>query len=381
MRPLDNLHTVAILAIGTELATGEVVNSNAATLASNLTELGFVCDIHLTVPDDKKLMQWAIQHLMVDHGLIFITGGLGPTTDDFTRVVISLVVGKDLVWNEASWNAVVARLTSLNAPIVASNKQQCFFPEGATIYANNHGTASAFSLRHEQSLLIALPGPPNEIAGIWNDHLNALISSMAPNTKNQTPLRWRCLGQSESKLGELVEEALKGSGLLTGYRSHLPYIDIKVWVSEGERAEFDASWRPKLEQAISTWLIGRDDDDLVEEFRRACPLETPVYILDRLTGGYLAKRIFEHPIPAGRHLSVVTSDDSAAIPQNMAGSIVATISGNIETGAWQIALTGCGPHRAFQEQSRFRGAKQGLRLKAYAGEKVLLSLRDWLADS
>jgi nicotinamide-nucleotide amidase len=370
---------VAILAIGTEITTGEIINANAATLASRLTDSGFVCDLHLTVPDEKNLMLWAIRHSMIDHGLIFITGGLGPTTDDFTRDIIAAVAGKNLVWSESSWAAIVQRLDSVSAPHAESNKQQAFFPEGATIFPNNHGTAAAFSLRCGSSLIFALPGPPKEIDGLWNDHLGTVIASLAPKEKNQTPLRWRCLGLSESKLGEIVEQTLNGSGLLTGYRSHAPYIDVKVWTSETQRVDFETNWRSRLESAIAPWLIGRDADDVADQFRHACPLAIPFYILDRTTQGYLAQRIYSKPLPAGCQLAVITADYSAPMPKMGEEVIVATVSSNFETGAWQLSLTGTGPHKTLQDQSRFRGVQHAGRLRAFIGEKVLITLRDWLS--
>ena len=380
-RHLHHPLKASILAVGTEITAGEILNSNAATLAAHLTEFGYVCDLHLTVPDDRDLMAWAITHAMAEHGLVIITGGLGPTTDDFTRDVIGLVANRKPVWDESSWAAIVTRLNSLNAPTAKSNRQQAFFPEGSTIYPNNHGTAAAFSLQCQHSLIVALPGPPNEIAGLWDDSIRGLIAGMAPNEKNQTPKRWRCLGQSESKLGELVEAALQGSGLMTGYRSHVPYIDIKVWVSEHQVANFESLWRSKLETAISPWLIGRDGDDLVEQFRQSCPIGAPIYILDRATSGYLAQRIFARSLPAGCQLSVISADDGTPMPQTSSSSEIATVTANIATGEWQLALTGNGPHRSFHEQSRFRGTQHAPRLKAYIGEKVLLCLRDWFAES
>ena len=123
-RHLHHPLKASILAVGTEITAGEILNSNAATLAAHLTEFGYVCDLHLTVPDDRDLMAWAIKHAMAEHGLVIITGGLGPTTDDFTRDVIGLVANRKPVWDESSWAAIVTRLNSLNAPTAKSNRQQ-----------------------------------------------------------------------------------------------------------------------------------------------------------------------------------------------------------------------------------------------------------------
>jgi hypothetical protein len=183
---------------------------------------------------------------------------------------------------------------------------------------------------------------------------------------------------SESKLGEIVEEALKDSGFVTGYRSHVPYIDIKVWVAVDRRSEFDASWRPKLETAINNWLVGRDADDAATGFLASLPLATPIFILDRATQGYLPKRIFACTIPPGSQLTIMTSEYSSPMPTLQEGAILVSISANKDTGVWQLSLTGGGPHKIHSEHSRYKGPAHAERLCAYIGERTLLLLQRWL---
>ena len=368
----------AILAIGTEVTTGEINNTNAAVMAARLSELGFRCDLHIAVPDERNLMNWAIKSAISERDLVIITGGLGPTSDDFTREVIASVAGSKLIWNESSWQAIIKRLDSVSAPHAESNKQQAFFPEGATIYQNNHGTASAFSISCGNALIVALPGPPKEIEGIWNDHLHAIISSMAPRERNQIPRKWRCLGVSESKLGELVEESLKGSEFLTGYRSHLPYIDIKIWVPENRSEEFKNNWQPKLEAKIENWIVGRDDDDAADILRKLCETSKPFYINDLATNGYLAQRVFGATKNPQRQISILTSHDSNISTPLKSESLFAEISANIETGQWQLKLTANEIKKIFSEKSRYSGQANAERLRAYIGEKTLLTIIDWM---
>ena len=368
----------AILAIGTEITTGEINNTNAAVMAARISELGFNCDLHIAVPDERNLMNWAIKSAISERDLVIITGGLGPTSDDFTREVIASVTGSKLIWNESSWQAIIKRLDSVSAPHAESNKQQAFFPEGATIYQNNHGTASAFSISCGNALIVALPGPPKEIEGIWNDHLHAIISSMAPRERNQIPRKWRCLGVSESKLGELVEESLKGSEFLTGYRSHLPYIDIKIWVPENRSEEFKNNWQPKLEAKIENWIVGRDDDDAADILRKLCETSKPFYINDLATNGYLAQRVFGATKNPQRQISILTSHDSNISTPLKSESLFAEISANIETGQWQLTLTANEIKKIFSEKSRYSGQANAERLRAYIGEKTLLTITDWM---
>jgi len=161
----------------------------------------------------------------------------------------------------------------------------------------------------------------------------------------------------------------------------MPYVDVKVWVPENRQGEFEAKWQQKLETAINPWLVSRDGEDTAEKFRRSCPLAVPIYILDRATKGYLAKRIYSDSLAPGCQLTVITSNSTSPMPTVEQGCMVVTISANHDTGAWQLALTGEGPHESFTEQSRYKGKIQSERLVAYIGEKTMLKLVDWLATS
>ena len=376
--PLSEPHKVALVCVGTEITSGEIINTNAAWLAARITELGFNCDTQITVPDRRDLMHWALEEAMQQHGIVIVTGGLGPTSDDFTREVIATSATTRLIWNEKIWSSLTVKLERYGAPVVESIRRQAYFPEGATIYPNNHGTADAFSIRCGRCMIIALPGPPREIEGLWHDHIQGFMAKNSPSSKSQKPRSWRCLGISESKLGEITEEALKDSAYLTGYRTHTPYLDVKVWVPENRRPEFEAVWQSKLENAIAPWLVGRDPQDTAEKFRQCCPLAVPIYIMDRATNGYLAKRVYAEALPPGCQLTVITSDSTAPMPMVEKGCMVVTLSVNLEAGAWQLALTGVGPHMNFSEATHYKGKANRDRLLAYIGEKTMLKLIEWL---
>ena len=143
----------SVLAIGTELTNGQILNKNAATISQKLKTFGLQTELHLTVPDNHKLMLESMRYLEAQSDLIFITGGLGPTSDDFTRDVVSTWVGKPLQFDENSWNQIVQRLTVRGLQVREIQRQQCFFPEGSEILQNKEGTANAFRLFQKADFL------------------------------------------------------------------------------------------------------------------------------------------------------------------------------------------------------------------------------------
>ena len=91
---------VRILAIGTELTDGQVLEKNAAWLASRLTEMGYRVLEHRTVSDDRSAIELAFADFLRSTDGVVVTGGLGPTSDDFTRHCLAAVLGRELIWDE-----------------------------------------------------------------------------------------------------------------------------------------------------------------------------------------------------------------------------------------------------------------------------------------
>lgn len=317
----------------------------------------------------------ALQRLTLSHDLVFLTGGLGPTSDDFTRNVIADCAGKKLIWSEEDWQRIVSRLQTVGAPIAESNKQQAFFPETSQIFPSAHGTASAFQITINNCIVLALPGPPKEITGIWRDHIKPILLAMAPSEKTQLPEVWHCLGQSESKVGELVEDALKGSGLITGYRSHMPYIHVKVWIPKNLRAEFDASWKRELEAALQPWIVGRNDFDAAKSLLEATKNIPGLTVIDTATAGYLASRIFRLE-PQQSPITIITTSDSNF--KDKASLFLAHISADLSSGSWIITLKSPSGTKHHTEPSRYVGPANTERLRAYVAEKSFIKLAEWL---
>lgn len=374
----DTRDKVCIVAIGTELTTGEIINRNASWLSGKLLDLGFEISLHITVPDDRSLIQRALAEASANSRFVFVTGGLGPTSDDFTREEIAKFCNKPLVWNEAAWEAVTARLKSVGAPLALSNKQQCYFPDGAEILLNSQGTAAAFCLEINSTEIFVLPGPPTEILAIWKDHLEKKLMGRIPPSKHLKLHRFICLGMSESRLGEVVEETLTGSNLLIGYRTRMPYVDVKVWTHAHEEKLFIDSWAPKLQAALGTHLLGRDDFDAAESCTQIIPKLHSVEIVDTATGGHLARRIFQaldsRKVDTPLSFQIITSNTMQSQPT---AQEVITLSGSVESGEWSVERKCDGKTQVLSETTRYKGALHKERFQSYVCERALVAITNW----
>jgi molybdenum cofactor synthesis domain-containing protein len=282
------------LAIGTELTSGQITNRNASWISSRLEEAGIATSWHFCVPDDRALMREAMELASQRGDLIFITGGLGPTSDDFTRDVVAEWWGESLEWYEPSWTKAVARLALRGIHPPESSKQQAWYPRGSRVLTNREGTADAFLLEKSGKAVFVLPGPPREIEAVWQDHIASWISEKFGNLRPIEPLRWTLLGRSEAQLADGVEEAVKGSGLLTGYRATPPYVEVKIWIPEGldPQAASVREALERLERTLAPWVVARGDEDVLDRFFES-ESAGPLRLVDRCTPGLLSDRVWK----------------------------------------------------------------------------------------
>jgi molybdenum cofactor synthesis domain-containing protein len=280
-----------ILAIGTELTTGQITNRNAAWISDKLVGIGIEVLFHETVPDDHELIRQALEHCKQNSQFIFVTGGLGPTTDDFTRNVVADWLGEPLVFDEAIWKNIHNRLNNLGIHVADSNKQQCYFPRRADVIQNPEGTAAGFTsaVHRSNKQIWVFPGPPREVSAVWDQGVEKLLREMIPATQPLKLFTWQCMGKSEAELGEITEQALSGSELKTGYRAHRPFVEVKVWCQE-QNLPNKLKWIHKLEHALTPWIFTRQGEDIAVSLLEKLQRTEDVEIVDGASGGILAER-------------------------------------------------------------------------------------------
>lgn len=261
-----------VLGIGTELTQGQIINKNASWISQKLKALGLITEAHFVVPDDRNLIQKTLNFIenlstTSDETLLFVTGGLGPTSDDFTRDLIAEWTGTSLEFHEASWHHVVKALESRGMTAKEIQKQQCYFPTSSFVLENSAGTANAFYIEHQKIHVFVLPGPPREIEAIWKDHLqNWLVEKTTSlNVDPHLTLIWDTMGWPESEVATITESVLKNiPNIDIGYRVHLPYVEVKVSFFKSQLASLEEKIS-ELELALSAVTIAKNGEDVVSK--------------------------------------------------------------------------------------------------------------------
>lgn len=283
-------HKAAILTIGTEITDGDLVNANAAWIASELNSLGLKVVLHQSVPDVFDSITKALSFCQTTADLTVITGGLGPTSDDLTREVLAKFIDSPLVFHEPSWMKIKDYFKSLDTTPVESNKKQCYFPEGAKILVNKVGTANAFALEYRTHQFFVLPGPPREIESIWPQIHEYLSPRIKKNPKHNLVV-YQTIGIGESIIAEKVEELLAKKPWTLGYRSHFPIVEIKVWCPKSDETELDHL----LGSTLKPWLLKKGKSNHMDELVgliRQKGFKT-VKLFDQTGSTYVSKKFFD----------------------------------------------------------------------------------------
>lgn len=281
---------VAIVSVGTELTSGQIINKNAAWISKNLKDLGVPTSCHLVVPDDRALILDALRFCAERGDTLFVTGGLGPTTDDFTRELIAEWAQAPLEFHAPSWEHINNRLRSRSIEIRESQRQQAMFPKGATVITNPEGTANAFQMKVFNKDVFVLPGPPAEIAAVWKNGIEEFVRGKTAGLDRYITRSWDTIGVGESDVAHITELCLDGIEIEKGYRVHLPYVEVKVTYLESQAARLQPAIA-RVDEALHHITVTRDGDDVPLLLARKLADVRGILISDTLSGQALLNRL------------------------------------------------------------------------------------------
>lgn len=302
-----------IIATGTELLLGYVVNTHPNHIAPRLSSLGIRVTRIVTVGDDRQAMTEAVSDALQRAALVIVTGGLGPTSDDVTRDVVAELLRRKLREDKKVLAKIRARFRARKARMPKAVAVQAQVPEGATVLPNDYGTAPGLALDAEveprdepsilrerrpvkygvlQRLVILLPGPPRELKPMFDNHVMPLLRAQG-YVRSAACRVFRTVGVGESWVAEMVEPLVKGrADVELGYCARSNEVDVRL-ITHGDNAaaladELEARIRGKLGAIIFGGENDRLEDVVVRELiRRKLKLATA----ESCTGGLLASRV------------------------------------------------------------------------------------------
>jgi nicotinamide-nucleotide amidase len=298
---------IEIITIGTELLLGYTLDSNGAEIARALGEHGVRVVRRTSVGDRADEIRGAVSEALHRTGSVLTTGGLGPTRDDISKRVVAGLLGVPLRFDDAAWDALVARFAKLGRVPVPSNRVQAEVPEGAVVLPNRWGTAPGLWLDSAQmpvregvrGLVIMLPGVPREMRNLLRHEVIPRMVEAAAGTVVRS-LTVRTTGIPESTLAERLGEIETAIAPLTlAYLPGEDGVDLRLtaWTLAPEAAEQRLRAAADLLHARGGENVyGEGDTDLaglVLEAARSRGLH--IAAAESCTGGLLAKRLTDTP--------------------------------------------------------------------------------------
>ena len=289
---------VVLINTGTELLLGDVLNTHLNFIAQGIFPLGLRIDWQIAVPDGVPIRD-ALAESLEHADIIFVTGGLGPTTDDITREITAEVLGLKLRHDPAVMSAISTRAARRGFRLTDRVSRQAEVPDGATVLPNEHGSAPGLYLvaeaipKRKRPHIFLLPGPPRELHPMFKESVMPILRDIAPGQTMTGRRMYRIAGMGES----LVEEAigtrlLEVSGLELGYCARPGEVDLRLI---GEPSALDQADKIIME-GLGAAVFSSDGSNLEEVVVKLLgERKQTLAIAESCTGGFLAHRITNVP--------------------------------------------------------------------------------------
>lgn len=223
------LRTAALLAIGSELTTGETRDTNGGELARALAGSGVDVRRILALPDDLAAVTAAFREAMTSVDLVVATGGIGPTPDDLTREALAAAVGEVPVVDPELEEWLRDLFARRGIPLLDVNLKQAWRIPSATAIPNPNGTAPGWWLdRPDGRVAVLLPGPPREMRAMWSDWVLPRLRERRLGD-GRVVRTLRTYGIGESQVAELLGDAmLRRANPVVATYARTDWLDVRI---------------------------------------------------------------------------------------------------------------------------------------------------------
>ena len=261
-----------ILAIGDEITSGQLLDTNSQWLSQRLEELGVRTLYHSTVGDELAPSADIFRQAIARADVVVATGGLGPTADDLTREALAQATGRPLQLDPDALEYIRSMFARRNWPMPKQNELQAMFPAGSRAVFNPHGTAPGIDLEVPREgrgpcRVICLPGVPAEMVEMWHDSVAATIGRFVGEGRRIVRRRRiHCFGAGESRIESMLPDLIRrGRQPTVGITASKATITLRVAAEGATESECLAAMEPTIatiRQCLGTLVFGEEDDEL-----------------------------------------------------------------------------------------------------------------------
>ena len=289
---------VVLLNTGTELLLGDVQDAHLAFIAREILPLGLRIDERRTVPDGEMIRD-SLSKLFESSEILFVTGGLGPTSDDITREIVADVLELELQADTELLASLRQRLAARGIKWTSSIARQAEVPVGAQVLPNENGSASGLYVKANVNPMIrsphilVLPGPPRELQPMFRESVMPILRSIAgaPAAIERRLYKIACLGESAIEQA-ISDKVLAIPGIELGYCARPGEVDVRIVGKSDAVSRADVIVKNELGLSI----FSANDETLEEVLvKLLSSRKETLAIAESCTGGLLANRITNIP--------------------------------------------------------------------------------------
>ncbi|AJZ90322.1 hypothetical protein VW41_15500 [Klebsiella michiganensis] len=375
---------VEMLSTGDEVLYGQITDTNAAWLADYFFNQGLPMSRRNTVGDSLPDLVAVLRERSHEADVLIVNGGLGPTSDDLSALAAATAAGVELV-EHAEWLTYMEQFFAERGRVMApSNRKQAQIPANSEMIDNPVGTACGFALTLNRCLMFFTPGVPSEFKAMVDQQIMPRLRERFTLPEPPVCLRLTTFGRSESELAQCLDPLALPDGVVMGYRSSMPIIELKLTGPASQREAMEAVW-PEVRRVAGESLIFEDTEGLPAQIaRRLGERALTLAVSEQFTGGLLALQLnrAQAALRASRVLPPVSETlaealaSSAELRLNQQSSLALVISGEEEQ---QINFALSTPDGTFGLGVKFGAHRHALAIRQEVCAMMALNvLRRWL---